>query len=447
MPPRNANHHADHLRELAPESVWERSYNGLRPRHVRKRTQALTNTLCAGIRAGFAMLLTGFGDVIAERIRAEHVSLASRWFERLSMLLPVAPDEVFPSGSLLDHIPALIVDISEYLRAPEEDAIAANAAVLQKARELGMLRHEQRASLHQVLREYQLLDGVLVSFVGEETARLVLAPAATEIIAVVARLHQAANVLMQTTVETFVGLYTKRIAEQAERLEQFTRMAAHEWRQPLSSLQFAATVLRRAAQDPDRAGRAFDALDRNISHLIEITRKIEELARMESDAKTPESQEVALATVTKEAARQLREMADARGVDVRVSDRMPSLRIDVGRLELALLNLLSNAIKYSDPEKNPRFVDVSATEVDAKDCCIVIRDNGLGIPRDSQACIFEQFSRAHADLDDAFQITGMGLGLSIVDDCVRAMNGRIEVESEEGAGTVFVLTLPSGKAP
>ena len=41
----------------------------------------------------------------------------------------------------------------------------------------------------------------------------------------------------------------------------------------------------------------------------------------------------------------------------------------------------------------------------------------------------------------------MGLGLSIVDDCVRAMNGRIEVESEEGAGTVFVLTLPSGKAP
>src|SRR4029077_12488226 len=93
--------------------------------------------------------LADFGDVIAERIRAEHRALATRWFERLLDLLPVDAREIFPTESLLDHVPALIVEISAYLRHPEEDAIAANTAILDKARELGSLRHAQRASLHQ----------------------------------------------------------------------------------------------------------------------------------------------------------------------------------------------------------------------------------------------------------------------------------------------------------
>jgi hypothetical protein len=62
------------------------------------------------------MILTDFGDVIAERIRAEHRALATRWFERLLELLPVDAREIFPTESLLDHVPALIIEISAYLR-------------------------------------------------------------------------------------------------------------------------------------------------------------------------------------------------------------------------------------------------------------------------------------------------------------------------------------------
>ena len=57
------------------------------------------------------------------------------------------------------------------------------------------------------------------------------------------RLTQAVDVLSQSTVETFVTLYTETIAKQNERLEQFTRMAAHEWRQPLGALQFGVSLL------------------------------------------------------------------------------------------------------------------------------------------------------------------------------------------------------------
>src|SRR5580765_2813412 len=137
------------------------------------------------------MILTNFSDTIAERIRAEHRALATRWFERLMDLLPVDAREIFPTEHVLDHVPALILEISAYLRHPEEGAIAANTAILEKAKELGSLRHAQRASLHQVLREYQVLSGVLVTFVVEEMERLGIVPPPTESALVVSRLHQA----------------------------------------------------------------------------------------------------------------------------------------------------------------------------------------------------------------------------------------------------------------
>jgi len=138
------------------------------------------------------------GEVIAERIKAEHAALAARWFERLAALLPVDAMEVFPTASLLDHVPALIVEISEHVRVTDA-AIAANTAVGDKATELGALRHGQRASLHQVLREYQILGAELVSFVQEETTRLGLAPPAAESVAVVSRRRM---VIPQVTART-----------------------------------------------------------------------------------------------------------------------------------------------------------------------------------------------------------------------------------------------------
>src|SRR4029453_4917678 len=97
----------------------------------------------------------------------------------------------------LDHIPALILEISEYLRQPEEGAIAANTAILEKARELGALRHGQRASLHQVLREYQLLNGVLVAFVLEEIDRLTETPPPSACVLLVSRLNLSVAGLSQ----------------------------------------------------------------------------------------------------------------------------------------------------------------------------------------------------------------------------------------------------------
>jgi len=387
------------------------------------------------------MILTDFGELMAARMRAEHRTLAERWFDRLLNLLPVEAREVFPTESLLDHVPALIVEISDYLRCPEHDAIAANTAILDKARELGALRYDQHASLHQVLREYQVLSSVLVTFVLEEMERLASVPPASDCVALVSRLHQAVDVLSQATVETFVALYTQTIADQNGRLEEFTRMAAHEWRQPLGALQFGISLLGRADLGREQRERTLAAVERNVQHLVELTQKLEAVARTQQNGDNPMVQEVPAAAVAHEAARQVREMADARGVDIRIADDLPTLTVDVGRLELAFVNLLSNAIKYSDPAKPERYVEIRGA-IDDGSCRFDVRDNGIGIPADSLSMIFQRFTRAHAERGDLPHVAGVGLGLSIVDDCMRAMAGHTHVHSIEGEGTTFILNIP-----
>jgi signal transduction histidine kinase len=250
------------------------------------------------------------------------------------------------------------------------------------------------------------------------------------------------NVLSQSTVESFVALYTQTIADQRERLEQFTRMAAHEWRQSLGALQFGVKLLNVQNFDPARAHRTLEIVERSVEQLVALTRTLETVARMNEAGDNPLEQEVSVATIATEAARQLREMADARGVDIRVADTLPMMTVDVGRLELALVNLLSNGIKYADDAKPVRYVEIAGAESGPEECRIVVADNGVGIPAASLQTIFHRFTRAHADRDELNHVGGMGLGLSIVEDSVQAMQGHIEVVSTEGVGTTFVLTLP-----
>jgi signal transduction histidine kinase len=384
------------------------------------------------------MIITDFGDLIAARMRAQHEQLAARWFERLVDLLPVGAHQVFPSTSLLDHVPSLILEISTYLRSDQASALAADSIILDKARDLGALRYEQQASLHQVLREYQILGGVLVQFVAEEIQQLAPSPPAAACVQVLSRIHQAVDVLSQTTVEAFVALYLRTIADQTERLDQFTRMATHEWRQPMTALQFGIDVLRRRHANGESLHEQLDVMQRSVAHLVDLTQRLEAMARLRT-GDTVVTQRVPVHTVAREAARQLREMAAGQAVDVRVTEPMPDVTVDVGRLELALVNLLSNAIKYCDPAKDERYVEILAAG-EAEWCRLIVRDNGLGIPRKALDVIFQRFTRVHRE---GAAPDGVGLGLSIVDDCVRAMGGTIEVASEEGVGSTFTLSIPT----
>jgi len=387
-----------------------------------------------------------FGDQIAARISAEHINIAVRWLERLRGLLTVETNEVFPSEQLLDHIPGLIQNVADYIRSPEIEAVAANTSITAKARELGQLRHAQRASVHQLLAEYRLLGNILTSFVKEELERIDIGPSASEAIEVLRRLNDAVWILMQTTVDTFVSEYTATIDSHAARLESFNRMVSHELRQPLGTLMYALPLLKAEADRGDMArhDHFLKVLERNVVRLTQLMEQLEGLSRLQtSRGDAPDVQRTDVTSVVWEVARQLREMADARGVEIQVGDGMPSLVIDMARLELILMNLISNAIKYSDPAKPSRFVRIESVSPEREDHVgIMVRDNGIGIPQANLSTVFRRFVRAHASRDSELGVRGSGLGLAIAAECAEAVGGSIRVESNVGEGTSFLVTVP-----
>jgi signal transduction histidine kinase len=387
-----------------------------------------------------------FGDVIAERIRAEHRSISGRWLERLRGLLPVDVNEVFPTEDLLDHIPALILDVAGYIRSPETEAVAAITSITAKGQELGTLRYTQRASVHQLLAEYRLLGGILTHFVQTELVRLGMSPTASDAIDVSRRLNDAIWILTQTTVDTFVSKYTSTIASHSDRLESFNRMVSHELRQPLGTLVYALPLLKSEAERGDvaRHHHFLEVMQRNVDKLTQLMAQLEILSRLRTPAPdSPDVQRVELESVAWEVARQLREMADLRGVDVQIVGPLPHVTIEVARLELILVNLLSNAIKYSDPDKPDRFVRVERVPAERDELAtIVVRDNGIGIPPENLSSIFQRFVRAHVGRDTELGVRGSGLGLAIAAECVDAVGGSIRAESTVGVGTAFLVTLP-----
>jgi signal transduction histidine kinase len=382
---------------------------------------------------------------ISTRIREESRALSMRWLERLSDLLAVGRDEIFPTNKLLDHIPQLVHELGVYIEAPDVEELAANTSVVSKARELGLLRHAQKASVHQLLREYHLLGEILEDFVLEETDRLTPPPNPRDALVVASRISHALRILQQTTIDTFIAEYTDTISAQQTRLEGFNRLVSHELRQPLGTLQFSVRALRtELGTDPARSARFLEVVDRSAGRLVALTQQLERISGLRGSGDDPGRQEIDISTLAKEVARQLRDMAELRGVDIRVADDLPVLVADAARLELILVNLISNAIKYSDPQKADRHVDVFLSGATDDGGTICIRDNGLGIPASAMDRVFQGFFRAHAHLDAQLGTQGSGLGLAIVAECVESLGGKITAASVEGEGTTFDLWLPPG---
>ncbi|HWQ79711.1 MAG TPA: ATP-binding protein, partial [Anaerovoracaceae bacterium] len=119
------------------------------------------------------------------------------------------------------------------------------------------------------------------------------------------------------------------------------------------------------------------------------------------------------------------------------------ISIDEEKVERILLNLLSNALKFT-PRNKQIHVKVFAKRFRKKNMvCISIRDEGIGIPKDKQASIFERFGQANSNRSRPCE--GTGIGLYLVKLLVNAMDGMITLESEEETGSNFTVMLPVNK--
>ncbi len=124
-----------------------------------------------------------------------------------------------------------------------------------------------------------------------------------------------------------------------------------------------------------------------------------------------------------------------RDIDMEIAAELPPVLADGERLEDVLTNLISNALKYSEPDQCVRAYAYPRNG----QVVIAVADRGIGIPLEERDKIFERFYR----VDNALtrRVGGAGLGLHICKTYVEAMGGTIEVENNDGRGSVFIVTL------
>jgi len=229
-----------------------------------------------------------------------------------------------------------------------------------------------------------------------------------------------------------------RKAQEAIQLrDDFLSIASHELKTPLTPLSTWLQLIQRrldAGQpiDPSWVSKARGSLDR----LATLINDLLDASRIQARRLTIRLEPVSLSDIV---ARQVTaaETLSERHRFVRTgTEQAVWVMGEEARLEQVLNNLIENAIKYS-PRGGTIRVDL---EVELGEAIVSVTDPGVGIPQDQLGRLFDRFFRARTI--SAASYGGLGLGLYIVRDIVDHHGGRVWVESEPGAGTTFVVTLP-----
>lgn len=378
---------------------------------------------------------------LARRLRGARDELTARWLERIAQRVALDANRVFPTDELLDHVPLLVVGVADYIEHPGS-AVQADSSVTAKAMELGALRHAQGFDAYEVLKEYEILGGILYAYLTSIVDEIPEECSRAELFVCAHRVFHAVTLIQQATTVQFLQNTTERLQERDERLRAFNRTLAHEFRNRIGAASGAAQLLG-ILELPDADRRAMaDVVVRNVDGMRATLENLLELSRM-GQADTRQQRHVLLPRAAAEVARSLRDFAAAHRVEVRV-ETLPQVEVNAAAVELCLTNLVSNAVKYADPAKPARWVEVdgelAADAEEGREVVVRVRDNGLGVPEAQREGLFRRFFRAHEH--SASHVEGTGLGLSIVRETVRALGGRVWAEFPE-VGTVFAFALPA----
>ena len=243
-------------------------------------------------------------------------------------------------------------------------------------------------------------------------------------------------------------LYTEEIRKSAEKARKaneaktrFLFNMSHDIRTPMNAIVGFSGLLEKSIHDEKKSLDYIKKLRVSSDILLTIINQVLEMARIESGKITLNPESV-----------NIREMVEAMNTVFESSLTKKSLEYqcslnvvhdqilcDKTKMEEIILNVVSNSIKYTNPHGK---ITVSIDELDSEDeknanYKVVVEDNGIGMSQDYLPHIFEEFSREHTSTET--RVAGTGLGLPIVKSLVDRMGGTIEVESEEGKGTRFIM--------
>ncbi len=217
---------------------------------------------------------------------------------------------------------------------------------------------------------------------------------------------------------------------------EFSANVSHELKTPLTSISGFAEIMQdglvRYEDIPQFAGRIYKESQR----LLQLVEDVIQISQLDEEKTSYTWEPVDVYQVCKNAFESLKEKAQSMNVHLYICG--DSMKMEAVRtlLEEAVYNVCDNAIKYN---RNDGSVSIFLTQT-AHEIQIVVKDTGVGIPREDQDRVFERFYRV--DKSHSKEIGGTGLGLSIVKHAVGTLKGSVILQSEEGYGTEICMKFP-----
>jgi signal transduction histidine kinase len=236
---------------------------------------------------------------------------------------------------------------------------------------------------------------------------------------------------------------TERLRESDRRKSEFLALLAHELRNPLAPIGNGLKILRLRATSDAVVDRTVDMMERQIRHLVRLVDDLLDVGRITSGKLQLRTQQVLVADVLETAVESTRSLIETRGHQLAVEIRAPDVTVeaDPDRLVQVFANLLTNSAKYTERGGSIRLV----LEREDEEAVIAVADNGIGIPAQSIASVFEMFSQLGGPSSRAEGEGGLGIGLALVHRLVQMHRGAVSAASEGlGKGSTFTVRLPLG---
>ena len=228
---------------------------------------------------------------------------------------------------------------------------------------------------------------------------------------------------------------TEKLERESLRRE-FSANVSHELKTPLTSISGFAEIMQgglvKNEDIPKFAGRIYKEAQR----LLQLVEDVIQISQLDEEKTSYVWEPVNVYQVCKNAFESLKEKAKRLNVHLYICGERMKMEAVRTLLEEAIYNVCDNAIKYN---RNDGSVSVFLTQT-AQEIQIVVKDTGVGIPKEDQGRVFERFYRV--DKSHSKEIGGTGLGLSIVKHAVGALKGSVILRSEEGNGTEITLRFP-----
>jgi signal transduction histidine kinase len=395
------------------------------------------------------MTLTGeLKRYLVEHLAGRQSMIGEQVVSAIRSSSEISSSERLTDQQLIDHFPQLFADLVEYILTDHDPST--RRRTVEAASNHGMTRWQQGYELVEVIRELGIVQGSVlehgiktffaenpdwISSVHHAQRNLVaffedsVAGSVQRYVENFTEKLQTANVRLQIANENLSRIDASRL--------RLIRTVSHEIANVLNAMTVTVTLI---TTDNDEAIRSemLAICQRNVREMSELLNDLKDYSALIAGAVPPQIEEINLRVLGSELESSFHALTQAAGVqlNLHIDPDLTVIRSDRKKIRQITTNLVTNAINYC--RKTNTAVVLAFRSLNRGYWQIVVEDSGIGIPPEHLDSIFDEFKR----ISPSEEIKGSGLGLAITKRLAEELKGSIEVFSEVGHGSRFIVTIP-----